>query len=204
VENPVPDGYTVSYTYQEAGETSDYATHQYGPGVHRGGTIYINNTMDDFTMKVKKVIKDTDIGLENATFTLTKVDEQGAIITGDNAYSQEQTTSDANNKIITFDSLKPGNYMLSETGMPAGYIKREGPYYINIGATGTIALKDSDNYSLISPGSEGVTFIIENEPGTELPAAGGPGTRLFVILGGLFLALAGAGIVLMTRRNAKI
>ena len=43
------------------------------------------------------------------------------------------------------------------------------------------------------------TFTVENTPGAALPSTGGPGTRLFTILGSILIA--GAGILLWRRRR---
>ena len=42
-------------------------------------------------------------------------------------------------------------------------------------------------------------FEIMNNPGVELPAAGGPGTQLLYMLGILFAGCGGAGLVLKKR-----
>ena len=42
-------------------------------------------------------------------------------------------------------------------------------------------------------------YRITNNPGVELPATGGPGTRLFTILGSILIL--GAGILLWRRRR---
>lgn len=39
------------------------------------------------------------------------------------------------------------------------------------------------------------TFTLGNTPGAALPAAGGPGTRLYILLGGALIAIAGALLV---------
>ena len=46
--------------------------------------------------------------------------------------------------------------------------------------------------------AKNATFTVENEPGAALPSTGGPGTRIFAILGSLMILFAGA--VLLRRR----
>lgn len=53
-------------------------------------------------------------------------------------------------------------------------------------------------HEMISPDS-GNEFTIENEPGAALPNTGGPGTRLFTILGAVMICLA--GVLLWRRQN---
>ena len=44
-------------------------------------------------------------------------------------------------------------------------------------------------------------YRISNNPGVELPAAGGPGTTLFTILGIMLMAFAGTGMLVMKKRR---
>ena len=45
-------------------------------------------------------------------------------------------------------------------------------------------------------------YKIYNNPGVELPATGGPGTRLIYLFGILFTAIASTGLVMKKRRAA--
>ncbi|MBQ1334165.1 MAG: LPXTG cell wall anchor domain-containing protein, partial [Clostridia bacterium] len=94
-----------------------------------------------------------------------------------------------------------GWYMLEETGMPAGYIKKEGPYYIHINEDGSVTLDTTVAHVLISPES-GNEYTIENEPGSELPSTGGIGTGLYYILG--LVMMLGAGGALIIRKRKKM
>ena len=49
--------------------------------------------------------------------------------------------------------------------------------------------------------TNGFVFIIENEPGAELPYTGGPGTTFIYLLGILFLGLAGTGMMMRKLRR---
>lgn len=44
------------------------------------------------------------------------------------------------------------------------------------------------------------TFTVKNEPGSELPSTGGPGTRLYTILGTMLITL-GAAMLLFRRQT---
>ena len=46
---------------------------------------------------------------------------------------------------------------------------------------------------------ENASFSVKNEPGAVLPNAGGPGTKLFTILGSILIL--GAGVLLWRRRR---
>ena len=106
---------------------------------------------------------------------------------------EQRTDSDGK---ITFEKLVPGRYMLEETEPPAGYIKSEGPYYIQVTANGTDSVEGSVQYA----SADGHLFTIENVPGAALPSTGGPGTRLFAISGTVLTA--GAGALLWKRRES--
>jgi len=98
---------------------------------------------------------------------------------------------------ITIEGLPVGDYILTETAAPNGYIILSNKVEFSVSRSGenvTIAVtsgefaKASDN-----------TLTISNIPGEELPNTGGPGTRLFTILGSIMVA--GAGILLWRRRR---
>ena len=49
--------------------------------------------------------------------------------------------------------------------------------------------------------AQNAVFVVENEPGVALPNTGGPGTRLFTILGSILIL--GAGILLVSRKRTN-
>jgi hypothetical protein len=53
---------------------------------------------------------------------------------------------------------------------------------------------------MISPDS-GTEYTVENEPGAELPSTGGPGIKIFYILGILLTCFAGAGMLMRSPRR---
>jgi len=68
---------------------------------------------------------------------------------------------------------------------------------------GTVLADDDNNpilendYAAVS--ENGLSISVKNEPGAALPNTGGPGTRLFTILG--LILIAGAGLLLLRRRR---
>ena len=94
--------------------------------------------------------------------------------------------------MFTIEGLDYGNennekytYTVTETNdQLEGYIA---PTYSNTSApTGATVAYDKGT-------------IINQQPGVELPSTGGPGTRLFTILG--LVLIAGAGVLLLRRRR---
>ena len=91
------------------------------------------------------------------------------------------------------------NYVLTEVTPPVGYVVTIQPVEFTVDATGNI----TDKPNSFNGGGK-VTFVnkeykIQNEPGAALPNTGGPGTRLFTILGSILIL--GAGVLLWRRRR---
>ena len=114
---------------------------------------------------------------------------------------------------FTFNGLDDGIYVLCETTTPAGYNTME-PKSFKVTAThggsGENELKltalngekVNGEIDLISSLREGsLTATIKNNKGAVLPSTGGSGTTMIYIIG--VILLAGAGILLVTRRRMK-
>lgn len=56
---------------------------------------------------------------------------------------------------------------------------------------------DSEGLIRFEATTTGGVFTIGNEPGSELPYTGGPGTTLFTLLGAMLIAFAGFGMIRM-------
>ena len=166
-------------------------------GTNAPNVTFTNNIVDT-KIKVTKVEKDTQIPVPGAKFKLTRVDEGGNTITTEGeAYSSELEVDPTTGE-LEFTGLKKGHYKLEETKVPDGYIKKEPYYFITIDKNGAGALDTSIQHEMISPDS-GNEYTVENEPGAALPNTGGPGTRLFTILGSILIL--GAGVLLWRRRR---
>ena len=125
---------------------------------------------------------------------------------------------------LAFENLPDGEYKIVETKMPDGYIKEtDNSIYFGIKG-GTVTRYDGpvsndesvernpipakvivdgaerDNViASISFEPDNNTFTVGNTPGAALPNTGGPGTRLFTILGSILIL--GAGVLLWRRRR---
>ena len=203
----VEDGYDISYSGQDDGLTN-------------GETVKITNKkkpkITDVTLK--KVDKD-HVGesnpplLNGASFTISKYPEKGAQgkdtswgdngsktlrdIKGDDGYSL--------GGIFKFEDLTEGYYVIEEIDFPAGYVKlSKNPAFTVLPDSTTGKLKIELDASTIEEGMvrlvDGeLTIIVGNYPGPALPHTGGPGTRLFTILGSILIT--GAGLMLWRRRR---
>ena len=120
------------------------------------------------------------------------------------AASKTGLTSDQTGK-IDLGALAYGKYYLAETSAPAGYILLSEPVEIMVAASGVTYNQSGSNLSKSGHGvhydsaAEAYTLTVTNNAGYELPSTGGPGTRLFTILGSILVL--GAGILLWTKRR---
>ena len=88
---------------------------------------------------------------------------------------------------VIIDDLDAGEYRVVEKVPPAGYIIMDNP-----------AFSFTVENGLVKNGNLTITSAeIENEPGAALPYTGGPGTRIFLILG--LILITGAGLLLWRR-----
>ena len=104
---------------------------------------------------------------------------------------------------ITLSALLPDTtYSLKEIRTPDGYLISSND------ATFTLSKNDQGKTVItvtggnISLDEDGITILIENPPGSELPMTGGPGVALFETIGGIVMALAFAVLVFRKRRTA--
>ena len=189
--------------------------------------ITANNLPIGFDI-LKVDTKDNSRKLPGAIFTLKKLDEDDQLhypvptnngtftgtIIGTSETAQETG-------LAPFEELLPGYYEVSETKTPTGYIiLDDGSFYLKVDKSGDIKLLKKQtqdetftwveaapeemvgNSSLVSSLSSGgrtIEITVRNEPGAELPYTGGPGTRLYTILGSILIA--GAGMLLWRRRR---
>ena len=61
------------------------------------------------------------------------------------------------------------------------------------------AVEADTEHNIEAKDATNAVFKVENEPGAALPNTGGPGTRLFTILGSIMIL--GAGVLLWRRRR---
>ena len=111
--------------------------------------------------------------------------------------------------VFELDALPAGYYQLTETVAPEGYVITQDKFYFVIKKEDrSVRLCKEDGtgeaveigQAKVSKGSDAVyTITIKNTPGVALPSTGGPGTRLFTILGSMLMMFA--GLLLVRRRR---
>lgn len=105
---------------------------------------------------------------------------------------------------IDLTRLVVGQYYLVETSAPAGYTLLAEPVEITVKKDDVQYKQIANNLSISKEGvsgnnEDGYTLTVTNNAGIELPSTGGPGTRLFTILGSIMLL--GAGLLLWRRQR---
>lgn len=103
--------------------------------------------------------------------------------------------------ILNIHGLVPGEYVLTETKAPDGYVKLQNPITITItedtateGAV-SVAAKDSNSATATETDESGIVKLeVKNVKGFTLPVTGGAGTMLFSIIGVLMM---GGGVLLL-------
>ena len=175
-----------------------------GPDANGAYTLTITNKRQLASITIKKV-DDNHTFLPGAKFKLFKVvseEESGETI--DQIVGDEFIIDGEEG--ITISNLPSGNYKLTETHAPDGYVIISDPIEFTVNAPGTgniITWKgtkpdaaDCDPTATTNPGD---TITVKNTPGVALPSTGGPGTKLFTILG--LAMMLGAGVMLFRRRR---
>lgn len=203
---------SVKYDCTDADDTAKNVSNQ---ETENGGqitvdgniTVTFTNTLKEVPLKVVK-IDQSGKPLAGASFEGDLI-EGGSITT-----SITGSGDDAEAVIINDEAVPLGEYTITETEAPAGYLPLEGDIVITIAdnAAGT----DIDVSAMIGeteidirhikrdPDTGLRTIEIMNTAGVELPSTGGPGTRLIYLTGSMLMALALAGLLLVRRRNTKM
>ncbi|MBP3204624.1 MAG: Cna B-type domain-containing protein, partial [Lachnospiraceae bacterium] len=191
------------------------------------GTVTITNTYTRLVdLKIIKVdANGMTTLLEGARFELRKVDPENTTLSYlDDAATLPVTTGEdhktGSNGEAVFENLAEGYYEVKEAEMPAGYVQTgDGVFYIKVengvitSVERTIAEDDKGGSQVVwipavndakfiftaASGDDPATAKIGNDAGVALPNTGGPGTRIFTILGSILIL--GAGVLLWRRRR---
>jgi LPXTG-motif cell wall-anchored protein len=103
---------------------------------------------------------------------------------------------------IDLGELPIGKYYLVETKAPDGYNMRTEPVIITVSKT-SVTYYDGTTLSQSGAGISQIGDVyqlkVTNDEGVALPNTGGPGTRLFTVLGAVLTL--GAGVLLWRRRR---
>ena len=141
--------------------------------------------------------------LENTRKLQSKYSEIHLVIQGSGTQDLVSSSASATKGQIDLGFLPVGIYYLVETYAPDGYIRRTDPVIITVTKT-SVTYDDGTNLSQSGGISQiGATYQLKvtNDEGAVLPSTGGPGTRLFTILGTILIA--GAGLLMWRKRRVS-
>ena len=136
----------------------------------------------------------------------------------------EETDSNGKQTFKPDAGLEPGYYELTELKAPDGYVLTADPtVFIKVENLGVIKLLKKDesgavlwdqvadegelvgnasiSTSVTAADGKTITFTVRNEPGVELPSAGGPGTKVIYLAGALLTLF---GVVMLWKRKIKV
>lgn len=171
---------------------------------NNGSPLKITNTFkNNFELNILKVDKGAPgTPLKDATFKIRKLVETNAsTIETDSTFTSESKTT-GKEGTLKFEGLPAGIYEIEETNLPGGYVLSgfTGKAYIKVWVDGITLLKSepgkAPNSWRVLPGDDtdadylsvaASTLTVKNESGAALPHTGGPGTRLFTILGSILI-----------------
>jgi len=135
--------------------------------------------------------------LKGATFRLEKYTSSD-YQRKDTGWSEQTVEDTEETGIFNFTDLEEGFYKIVEVDTPDGYIKiSTDPTFEVRNVSGQLEVIFTDTNLVTYTPENGFRF--GNEPGAALPNTGGPGTRLFTILGSILIL--GAGVLLWRRRR---
>jgi len=163
------------------------------------------------------------VSTNNGTFNGTEIDTQTtAQGTGKASFLRRPSTSGTG----FLPGLLPGYYEAKETQAPRGYSLYEDVlFYVHVEETGRVTLLKKQNVqnqegvlTLVEAGpnemvgkatlsavqtenGQSIVVTVRNEPGVELPAAGGTGTKLIYLLGSLLTVVS---LLLLYQRKCGI
>ena len=206
------EGTEISYTVQETGTWPGYIAVKTGDGITYpavdGGKII--NREYSLALDILKVDNVGTAITTGATFEIAQIND--TVMADVVADTDRQATTDTDGK-LTFSNLNVGFYRIKETVPPHGYVlPTDATFYIGVTETGIDLLTKEDgkkpsewDKTQTSGGvvktftaktdTENAKATVENIPGAALPHTGGPGTKLFTILGSLMIMFAGILLV---------
>ena len=162
---------------------------------NNGYRVSVQNKYTAVDVQLKKV-DDKDQLLSGAIFTLAK--QQGTAWGNIQEDIKPGDTESGTTNPVDLGGLGAGNYRLTETKSPAGYIKLTSHIDFEVYKDGTVlAVKLAEGTTgakIEKSGTEDApvyTVIVENTPGEALPMTGGSGTLPYT-LGGIALIMASA------------
>ncbi|WP_180275114.1 SpaA isopeptide-forming pilin-related protein, partial [Streptococcus suis] len=152
-----------------------------------------------FTMKNTRSTTSIKLAKRSYRDPNQRLEAQFELREGDNPASAVVKTTTTTGDEVSFDQLALGKtYILKETVAPEGYQKIEKEFYIDIGADGTITIRDGGDLVSLDD-MDPHLIVVKNLRKGEYPQAGGFGVIPYLALGGVMMLVALA--VELRRKN---
>ena len=158
--------------------------------------IVVTNKRKGVDVTILKVDGTTDEPLPGATFQLTRKVEN---TTNYEAFGDPFTIDEEDASYVV--TLLTGDYILTETGIPRGYVVTSETAFTVHAETGAQEIITGVTGDASAEGTKKSTLKVKNTRGAALPSTGGPGKKMFILFGSILLAIAGVGF--LARRRAK-
>ncbi|HEL1582479.1 TPA: discoidin domain-containing protein [Streptococcus suis] len=202
-ETPLSFGY---YILEETAAPTGYQLNpkQYRFQINHDGTTYLHNGDDQvslaqrangenvvlFTMKNTRSTTSIKLAKRSYRDPNQRLEAQFELREGDNPASAVVKTTTTTGDEVSFDQLALGKtYILKETVAPEGYQKIEKEFYIDIGADGTITIRDGGDLVSLDD-MDPHLIVVKNLRKGEYPQAGGMGAIPYIALGGVMMLVA--------------
>ncbi|MFC3927872.1 InlB B-repeat-containing protein [Streptococcus caprae] len=198
---------TITHKNLASGEADKTAEGDSSQTVTVDGDIDLvfTNTRNRQTLSIQKVnVENLNESLSGAQFTIYKIDENGNRV--QTAYtditSREDGFVQTSSGVIVLNAAV-GEYYLSETKAPDGYLLPDEDIKVVVTSTGVSMMQNGQLLSseevTLPDGTVTTNFKITNSKGTELPSTGGIGERVFIIAG-LTMIIPAAALLYRKRR----
>ncbi|MCD7888741.1 MAG: LPXTG cell wall anchor domain-containing protein, partial [Oscillospiraceae bacterium] len=167
---------------------------------------YTNYYLPVVTLKKVESAYNTALsGVTFAMYTKDSNDEISGYYLLDNSTvtwdSNEQTQTTNADGIIAYSALPDGTYYLSEISTADGYNLLTEELWFTIGDGTITAVKDSKYISIDdSSDSYGLTILVKNDPGVELPETGGISLPVAYAVGSLMILASAIGLVVRRKK----
>ena len=197
-ETSAPNGYdvaqgspwTVTYDVADAKKASDGK--YYVAGTIKSGETTITEIIDAISKTDITIVKEDQSGnkITGASFTLKFKGKDGTkdtVATATSGLNEGKFTIE-NESGVEIEGLPVGQYVLTETKAPDGYIINTSDVEFTVTKDGVTVKEGIDTKLAIASGK---TLTVKNTPGQALPNTGGSGTLPYT-LGGIALIMASA------------
>ncbi|MBQ6390299.1 MAG: hypothetical protein IJH88_01590 [Eggerthellaceae bacterium] len=211
IEETSNAGYTTSYSYKLT-EDGAVQTGDTIESITDGNAMTVTNTCKKTDIRLKKVAKGSTSPLPGSEFKLYRKNSEGSYVADESIdATKPETILQLTDGALLIEGLPVGDYKLTETKEPSGYIVLSKDIYFTVNADGTGDVittttgqepYSSQDIGAYTEGTNNNTLVVPNTPGVALPSTGGPGTSLVYLFGAILVVLGVAGLAIRLRHKS--